>query len=214
MSITEYPVMCQRWSCLEWNPKGSLKCHRCGWTPTRGNPWGNYVFPDVRQIEQNKRIITKGSFHHSAGPRTTPITLIDHIHRTRSDDPFSCIGYHYGIPLDGLIRQGRSMDYNPAAVRGHNTGMIAIVMMGNFTGTQPNGSEPQVRSTALLLVYLEAMYGITFKFHREFVATQCPGLTIGRIGFDQYLEHVKGQLDERIVEYTELYNSLLKGVKL
>ena len=54
---------------------------------------------------------------------------IDRWHRDRG---FDMIGYSYLVSRNGEVVQGRPLEKTPAAQKGHNTGSIAICLIGGF----------------------------------------------------------------------------------
>lgn len=54
---------------------------------------------------------------------------IDAWHRDRG---FDMIGYNYLVSRNGEVVQGRPLEKTPAAQKGHNTGSIAICLIGGF----------------------------------------------------------------------------------
>ena len=54
---------------------------------------------------------------------------IDAWHRDRG---FDMIGYSYLVSRNGEVVQGRPLEKTPAAQKGHNTGSIAICLIGGF----------------------------------------------------------------------------------
>ena len=54
---------------------------------------------------------------------------IDKWHRERG---FDMIGYSYLVSRNGEVVQGRPLEKTPAAQKGHNTGSIAICLIGGF----------------------------------------------------------------------------------
>jgi len=102
------------------------------------------------------------------------------------------IGYHYVILngkvsggyeplLDGAIETGRPLSMTPAAVRGHNEGMIAVCLIGKDEFT-----EAQFVSLFKLLLSLRKRYGVAVRDilgHREYpkVKKKCPCFDVGNM---------------------------------
>jgi N-acetylmuramoyl-L-alanine amidase len=128
------------------------------------------------------RRINNISIHCSATP-TGSAVVFDKYHREHNG--WSSIGYHFVIgngittdgyikSLDGQIEVGRSLQKDPAAVRGYNRGMIAICLVGsNFD----DFTEKQFESLRKLLNDLKKKYKIknkNIKGHRDFSTPEHP----------------------------------------
>jgi N-acetylmuramoyl-L-alanine amidase len=88
--------------------------------------------------------------------------------------------------VDGMIQEGRPLDQIPAAVAGHNTGMLAVCLIGNGDGL-PVGEGYISRAMWESLVRLCLKWHHEFKVpienflgHREFpnVHKSCPGFEV------------------------------------
>ena len=74
----------------------------------------------------------------SDNPDHDDIDTIRHWHV--NERGWSDVGYHYFIRKDGTLDAGRSLERDPAAQAGHNTGAVAVCLHGlakeSFTGAQ------------------------------------------------------------------------------
>lgn len=92
---------------------------------------------------------------------------------------FADIAYHFLIDPEGLIYEGREINVRGAHVQGFNTGSVGIVLVGNFSETEPTRS--QVDSLANLVGYLRYAYEIRYLAgHKDYPGqgqdgTECPG---------------------------------------
>lgn len=113
--------------------------------------------------------------HHTAHAHDSVETMQDvqNLHMNRNG--WADIGYHYGIDTDGNIYEGRDIGVRGSSVGGYNTGLIGIVLMGNFEIDQP--TEAQITSTQVLVNWLTALYRLShLAGHNEFNGnTVCPG---------------------------------------
>lgn len=77
--------------------------------------------------------------HCTATPSGKPFTVEDirRMHMTRKPKPFSDIGYHFLIDIEGKLFPGRPFGKRGAHAVGHNTGTIATVYVG---GHAPYGT--------------------------------------------------------------------------
>jgi len=79
------------------------------------------------------------------------------------ENGWSDVGYHFFIKRDGTIQFGRSLEHNPAAQKGHNTGSIAICLHGNARFTKA-----QFKSLKKLCNDINNEYsGMVFRGHNE-----------------------------------------------
>jgi len=126
------------------------------------------------------------SIHCSATP-TGSALIYDHYHKEHNGWK-NGIGYHFIISngnngdgyfksLDGQIESGRSIRKEPAAVRGHNRGMIAICLTGS---NYSDFTKKQFKSLKKLLKELIKKYNIkldNIKGHRDYLkkkTKRCP----------------------------------------
>lgn len=87
------------------------------------------------------------------------------------------VPYHYYIAANGNIAEGRDAGYIGDTNTAYDpTGHLAIVLEGNFDLEMP--TDDQMNSLTKLMGRLASEYGITVDdvgYHRNFVATACPG---------------------------------------
>jgi hypothetical protein len=129
-----------------------------------------YVYPgDLADVYHTVVI------HHSAIALDTNETMrsVQDLHM--NVNRWADIGYHYGIDKAGVIYEGRDIRVRGASVAGHNTGVIGVVVMGNFEVDNP--LEAQLRALQTLVNWLTATYALThLAAHGEFnPETVCPG---------------------------------------
>lgn len=83
---------------------------------------------------------------------------------------FSDIGYHYIITWDGKLHEGRPLRLIPAAQKGHNTGSIAICLIG-----LSRFSAAQMKTLIGLCIEIDAALAVTFHGHNEVnLRKSCP----------------------------------------
>jgi len=103
-----------------------------------------------------------------------------HVHFRKFQD----IGYHFLIYPDGITSEGRAIEIKPASIKGHNTGAIAICMVGNFDYEKPTNL--QILSIGYKVRNLMDEYNVEpnkIIFHREFSDKTCPGNNIKKDNF-------------------------------
>lgn len=134
----------------------------------RGDGW--YVYPGALAEIYNTVVI-----HHSAQPLATNQTMNDLQNIHMNVNRWADIGYHYGIDRNGVIYEGRNLQVRGASVAEHNTGVIGVVVMGNFELERP--TKPQIQALQALVNWLAATYSLThLAGHREFnPQSVCPG---------------------------------------
>jgi hypothetical protein len=129
-----------------------------------------YIYPGNLADVYNTVVI-----HHSAIPLDTNETMrsVQDLHM--NVNRWADIGYHYGIDRNGVIYAGRDIRVRGASVAGHNTGVIGVVVMGNFEVEVP--LDAQLTALQTLVNWLAATYSLTHLVgHSEFnPETVCPG---------------------------------------
>jgi hypothetical protein len=86
------------------------------------------------------------------------------------------IGYHFGIDPQGRIYNGRDIHARGSSVAGGNTGMIGVVVMGDFELESP--TDAQLAALQTLTNWLTQTYALTYlAAHSELNPgiTVCPG---------------------------------------
>ena len=138
------------------------------------NPEGVlYYSSDLREV-LNTIVI-----HHSAFSYSSPAEIQD-LHMDRRG--FADIAYHFLIDSDGVISEGREINVRGAHVQGFNTGSVGIVLMGNFSETEP--TRAQTDSLVNLVDYLRYTYKIRYLAgHKDYPdqspdGTECPGANL------------------------------------
>jgi len=120
------------------------------------------------------QVLTTVVVHHSALPLRDGPREIQRVHRATLG--FADIAYHFVIDGDGRLFEGRPLNVRGAHTRGHNTGTVGVVLLGNFERADP--APEQIASLTTLLLSLRDTYGIThLAGHRDFLPaeTVCPG---------------------------------------
>ena len=99
----------------------------------------------------------------------------------------SDIGYHYVILKDGTVQTGRPEEIQPASATGHNTDVIAICVIGEFTREEP--TDEQINILKILLLKICKQYNIDTDMHHIFTHADyrdppgnryCPGKFLHR----------------------------------
>ena len=139
-----------------------------------------------RPFPKGGQAVTPGRFpithivvHCSAEPhgRKTRAKDIDVWHRRRG---FLRIGYHYVIPVDGSVEEGRPEDVAGAHVEGHNRRTIGICLVGGLDkngAPSPDFAQAQFTTLENLLRTLKEKHlNAEILGHRDFpgVKKDCP----------------------------------------
>jgi len=117
--------------------------------------------------------------HHSAIQNVSPAE-IQELHMDGRG--FADIAYDFLIASDGVIYEGRQINLRGAHVQGFNTGLVGIVLIGNFNETEP--AQSQLKSLEMLVDYLRYTYEIRYLTgHRDYPdqspdGTECPGANL------------------------------------
>lgn len=117
-----------------------------------------------------RRLVTKVFIHCSASDRAEhdDAKVIDSWHKDRG---FDQIGYHYFIKKTGEVQEGRPLNLNPAAQKGHNLGTIAICVSGLRDFTPASMVALRVLCKEINSKYV----GLTFHGHKEVEPNkECP----------------------------------------
>lgn len=118
------------------------------------------------------------AIHHTGSLMFVNETMRD-VQRLHTElNGWADVGYHFGIDNKGMIYEGRDIHVRGAAVAGHNTGTLSIVVMGNFEIDQP--TDTQLAALQTLIKWLTSIYRIThLAAHGEFNAeSKCPGANL------------------------------------
>ena len=122
----------------------------------------------ILQREMQRDAPADGTAYHH-GPRE-----IQRVHMTING--FADIAYHFVIDDGGRLFEGRALNVRGAHTRGHNTGTVGVVLLGDFERGDP--TPEQLAVLPMLLQSLRDTYGIThLAGHRDFLPaeTVCPG---------------------------------------
>jgi hypothetical protein len=97
--------------------------------------------------------------------------MVNEIRRWHLARGFSNVGYHFLIDREGKILAGRTLELNPAAQKGHNTGTIAIMVHG-----LESFSFESLKACRMLCTSINEAYSgkISFHGHSEFSEKICP----------------------------------------
>lgn len=128
------------------------------------------------------RDIDKIFIHCSATFPSATIDIED-IRRWHVEDRgWSDVGYHYVIPTNGDVQEGRPLERAGAHVRGHNKHSIGICLVGGVNeqwAAEANFTGEQWRSLARLVGKLKLKFpNATVHGHNEFSNKACPSFGV------------------------------------
>jgi hypothetical protein len=100
------------------------------------------------------------------------------------------VAYHFAIDKNGNIYEGRDIHVRVASVAGHNTGIIGVVVMGNFELDHP--LDIQLGALQTLIDWLRDTYTLShLAGHGEFNPESiCPGKNLA-VYLDQLAQGAK-----------------------
>lgn len=104
------------------------------------------------------------------------------------------IGQHLTLLPDGKWVTGRAFNKTPASITGHNTGALAIEMLGNFDKGNDVLEGEQLNAIIELCVYF-VRNGLPYEkiiFHREYSNKTCPGTGIDKT---EFIETIKSRAE-------------------
>lgn len=128
---------------------------------------------DINFIKKPNRKVSRVFLHCSANSNAK--WGIEDLKASHISRGFSDIGYHFFIDFAGKIFIGRSLETNPAAQVGHNTGTIAICLHGGQDSKADFKIEQYHILKSLCKQICEAYNNqITFHGHCEVSAKDCP----------------------------------------
>lgn len=100
---------------------------------------------------------------HSSATRPLESITVEKIREWHKNRGWRDIGYHFVIPVDGIVQEGRPLTQTGAHVGGHNTNNIGICMIGGVDeNNKPtvNYTEKQFEALASLLQGLQFKYNV------------------------------------------------------
>lgn len=117
---------------------------------------------------------------------------IDRWHRERG---FSAIGYHFVIPISGVLEAGRPVAVKGAHAKGHNWDSIGICLIGRSRFTPAQWATLQT----LVVAHMHTYPDVDVLGHRDLpdVRKTCPGFSVREWvadGFQPPAAHIYGAL--------------------
>ena len=133
--------------------------------------------------------------HNSATPQAQDkgLETVIGFHRYHQSRTWRCIGYHFVISVDGTIYAGRKMEELGAhAGADGNPGSIGVCLVGNFDKDDRPTLAQVGAFRALHFELWRQLYGKApdawrVRFHREYMATSCPGKHVTNATVAQWL---------------------------
>lgn len=114
--------------------------------------------------------------HHTATPANVSVERIAEYQVNNRNLP--AIAYHYCVSEQGVIYQTQPLEAVTSHAGNYNGESVGVCLIGNFTAAPP--PQPQLDSTAALLAYLAAQFGLSpedIYGYSDLVRTASPGAT-------------------------------------
>ena len=165
-----------------------------------------------------KREINHIQIHHTWRPRKEDYrgesTILGMWRHHTQTNGWRDIAQHFSIAPDGTIWDGRSLDLNPAGIRGHNRGGLMFEIIGNFDEGENTLEGPQLKAIARAVVVCQDRFRLTNEdvvFHREHSSKSCPGTSISKDWFFKMVDQARGK---ELPEISREVEVILDGEKL
>lgn len=158
--------------------------------PSDNGGYANYS--DLKPNESLDEVLHTVVIHHEGNFQTNSVFLVQLRHMLI--DGYADIRYHYAVGRDGTIYEGRYIGARGAHVHDTNTGMIGVLLLGDYhPGWEIDSdlvgkftvsldidndrpSSAQVYSTIRLVGWLDYKFGINEVVgHKDVNTTICPG---------------------------------------
>lgn len=142
-------------------------------------------FPFTRELKQ-------WHIHHTWDPSYADFTGENHAELQQEmwklhveQNGWDDIGQQLTLFPDGMWMLGRSLDKDPASIRGWNRGAIAVEMVGNFDIGHDEMNELQKHAIHQMTRFMVRDLGLEPVFHHDHpkVTKTCPGSGIDREKF-------------------------------
>jgi len=169
-----------------------------------------------------KREISHIQIHHTWRPRKEDYrgesTILGMWRYHTQTNGWRDIGQHFSVAPDGTIWDGRSLDLNPAGIRGHNSGGLMFEIIGNFDEGENILEGPQLKAITGAVAICQDRFRLTNEdvvFHREHSDKSCPGTGIKKDWFLQMVDRSKKQGKEKTLpEISREVKVILDGQEL
>ena len=169
-----------------------------GLLPVSGNH--QLVEPDNRLLEtealqqwlrENRpvRELTQWHVHHTWDPSYADFTFANHqqlqdeMRKLHIDgNGWDDIGQHLTLFPDGFWMLGRSLEWDPASIRGWNRGAVALEMVGNFDHGKDAMTRMQWDALVGMTRFMMEEWGLEMRFHHEHPQSgkTCPGESVDK----------------------------------
>jgi len=161
--------------------------------------------------------------HHTATSRDyTTFEAIEAGHKRRWSYFVSelgyCMGYHYFIPANGVVKQARIDEEGGAHTINWNEKSIGICLTGNFQHEQP--TQKQLNSLRELVDRLRLKWHIPkseIYGHKQLSATLCPGTNLMKFIEDYRTEETPSKEEQKkqlLIKMKELLQTMLQLLKV
>lgn len=118
---------------------------------------------------QDVNKINKIILHHSCGRGT-----VEAVHNMHKKQGWAGIGYHFYITRDGVIHNGRPIQFIGSHCQGNNTGSIGICLEGDFRKEKPTTEQLAALKNTVNKLRKEHPNIKRIFNHRDLYPTECP----------------------------------------
>jgi hypothetical protein len=156
--------------------------------------------PDIRLFDTKEllhwlrgnrpqRELSQWHVHHTWDPCYADFTFSNHLQlqdemrKLHVDgNGWDDIGQHLTLFPDGIWMMGRSLEWDPASIRGWNRGAVALEMVGNFDNGRDDMTPMQWEALVQMTRFMIMEWGLEMRFHREHPDSgkTCPGETVDK----------------------------------
>ena len=143
------------------------------------------------------RALTQWHIHHTWDPRYADFNGGNHAELQFEmwklhvcGNGWDDIGQHVTLFPDGLWMLGRSLELDPASIRGWNRGAVAVEMVGNFDKGGDLMSDLQKSAIVQMSQFMVHEWRLDLHFHRDHpeAGKTCPGSSIDRDDFIKLIQ--------------------------
>lgn len=155
----------------------------------------------IQGIPTLTRDINNIQIHHTWKPRKTDYvgesTIVGMWRYHTQTRGWDDIAQHFTVSPDGMIWDGRSLNWDPAGIAGHNEGSLMFEMIGDFDKGEEVLEGRQLEAVTKAVKICMKRFNITLDdlvFHREYSSKTCPGSGISKAWFLEQIQKadVKG----------------------
>lgn len=162
-------------------------------------------FEEYIKAVDPKRGITHIQIHHTWKPTKKDYkgesTIMGMWRYHTKKRGFQDIAQHFSVAPDGTIWDGRSLELDPAGIKGYNKGGLMFEIIGDFNVETLENS--QLYSVTRAVVVCQEKFNLKnadVVFHREYTGTKsCPGKNIERFWFLNMVDRARTPIKDEVL---------------